>query len=110
VPHPRGYGNNARLLGRYVREWNILTLEGAVRRMTSLPADTFRIKQRGRIFQGAWADLAVFDAETVIDQATFEMPHQYATGFRAVLVNGEVVVENDRHTGARGGQMVRRGE
>jgi N-acyl-D-amino-acid deacylase len=108
VPHPRGYGNNARVLARYVREQGLLRLEDAVRKMTSLPAATFRLKDRGLIREGAWADLVVFDPEKVQDRATFTEPHQYATGFRAVLVNGTVVVENDVHTGGRPGRALRR--
>ena len=107
VPHPRGYGNNARVLGRYVRELKVLTLEDAVRRMTSLPATTFRLADRGAIRVGAWADLAVFDPATVKDHATFDDPHHYATGFRHVFVNGVEVVKDDQHTGARPGQCLR---
>jgi N-acyl-D-amino-acid deacylase len=81
VPHPRGYGNNARVLARYVRELNFLRLEDAVRRMTSLPATTFRLKDRGVIRQGAWADLVILDPTKVQDTATFQEPHQYAAGF-----------------------------
>lgn len=110
VPHPRGYGNNARVLGSYVREEAVLSLEEAIRRMTSLPATTFRIKDRGMIREGAWADLAVFDPATVRDNATFEQPHQYATGFRLVLVNGRPIVENDGPTGHKPGAVVRRGQ
>ncbi len=107
VPHPRGYGNNARVLGRYVREMKIISLEDAVRKMTSLPAATFEFKDRGVIRPGAWADIAVFDPAQVKDNATFSDPHHYATGFKLVLVNGVAVVEDDRHTGARPGQVLR---
>jgi N-acyl-D-amino-acid deacylase len=107
VPHPRGYGNNARVLGRYVRELKRLRLEDAVRRMTSLPAATFRLKDRGVLRAGAWADVVVFDAETVRDNATFKEPHQYATGFAHVFVNGVEVVRQDEHTGARPGKALR---
>jgi N-acyl-D-amino-acid deacylase len=108
VPHPRGYGNNARILGRYVREQRVLPLEEAIRRMTSLPATTFRMGERGRLEPGYWADVVVFDPVTVKDNATYKEPHQYATGFKRVFVNGEAVVKNDRHTGARPGRTVRR--
>jgi len=108
VPHPRGYGNNARLLDRYVRELKLLRLEEAIRRMTSLPAITFRLKDRGVLREGNWADIVVFDLDKVQDPATFAEPHHYATGFHAVLVNGVVVVKNDQHTGARPGMIVRR--
>ncbi len=110
VPHPRGYGNNARVLGRYVRDEGLLTVEDAVRRMTHLPATTFRLRDRGVIREGAWADIAVFDPEKVQDHATFEKPHQYATGFRLVLVNGQKVIADDQPTGARPGMVVRRGQ
>ncbi|HMO64038.1 MAG TPA: D-aminoacylase, partial [Verrucomicrobiota bacterium] len=85
VPHPRGYGNAARVLARYVRELGLLTLEDAVRRMTTLPAATFRIADRGQLRPGAWADVVVFDPAQVQDHANFAAPHQYAAGFRAVL-------------------------
>jgi N-acyl-D-amino-acid deacylase len=107
VPHPRGYGNNARVLGRYVRELKLLRLEDAIRRMTSLPATTFRLKDRGVLREGAWADVVVFDPGKVRDEATFNEPHHYATGFACVLVNGVPVVKNDEHTGARPGQPLR---
>ena len=107
VPHPRGYGNNARALARYVREEQVLSLEDAVRRMTSLPATTFRLRGRGQIAEGYAADLVVFDPETVQDHGTFTDPHQYATGFKWVLVNGEIVVADDQHTEARPGTILR---
>ena len=110
VPHPRGYGNNARVLGRYVRELKLLRIEDAIRRMTSLPATTFHLKDRGVLREGAWADVVVLDPAKVGDAATFEAPHAYASGFRAVYVNGVAVVENDIHTKARPGKIVRRGE
>ena len=107
VPHPRGYGNNARVLGQYVRELRLLRLEDAIRRMTLLPATTFQLKDRGVVRVGAWADLVVFDPAKVTDKATFKEPHQYAEGFRLVLVNGVPVIEADQHTGARPGQVIR---
>ncbi|MEW6302342.1 MAG: D-aminoacylase [Verrucomicrobiota bacterium] len=110
VPHPRGYGNNARALARYVRELKVLRLEDAVRRMSSLPAGTFRLKDRGLLREGFFADVVIFDPEKVQDHATFEDPHHYATGFKWVLVNGVTVVENDKHTGARPGRMLRHSE
>ena len=108
VPHPRGYGNSARFLARYVREMNVLKLEDAVRRMTSLPATTFALKNRGLVREGCWADLVVFDPAKVQDHATFEKPHQYATGFAHVFVNGVEVVKDDQHTGAKPGRALRR--
>jgi N-acyl-D-amino-acid deacylase len=107
VPHPRGYGNNARVLARYVRELKLLRLEDAVRRMTSLPATAFRLKDRGVLREGAWADLVVFNPAKVQDEATFSNPHHYATGLAWVFVNGIAVVRNDEHTGARPGQTLR---
>jgi N-acyl-D-amino-acid deacylase len=107
-PHPRGYGNNARVLGRYVRELKIVTLEDAVRKMTSLPAQTFNLRDRGLVREGMAADLVVFDEQTVSDRATFEQPHQYAVGFDLVLVNGVPVFEGGRMTGARPGLALRR--
>ena len=107
VPHPRGYGNNARVLGEYVRELKLLPLEEAVRRMSSLPATTFKLKDRGLVRVGAWADLVVFDPAKVTDKATFKEPHQYAVGFKLVLVNGTVVIENDKHLGTRPGKIIR---
>lgn len=110
APHPRGYGNNARVLGHYVREEHVLGLEDAIRRMTFLPATTFKLRDRGAIREGAWADLVVLDPATVRDNATYEKPHQYATGFKRVLVNGQNVVVDDQCTGARPGTVVRRGQ
>src|SRR5208282_2463620 len=107
VPHPRGYGNNARVLARYVRELKVLTLPDAIRKMTSLPARTFQFAQRGEIRPGYWADLVVLDPEKVQDNATYADPHHYATGFNYVLVNGVIVVENDQHTAARPGMILR---
>jgi N-acyl-D-amino-acid deacylase len=112
VPHPRGYGNNARALARYVRERNTVSLEEAIRKMTSLPADHFGFRDRGRLAVGHAADIVVFDAARVADRATYEQPHQYPDGISAVLVNGTVVVDAGVHTNARPGQIVRgdRGE
>lgn len=107
VPHPRGYGNNARVLAQYVRELKLLRLEEAIRRMTSLPADVFHIPDRGRLRIGAYADVIVFDLERVRDVATFSDPHHYATGFAAILVNGVMVARSDQHTGARPGMVIR---
>lgn len=107
VPHPRGYGNNARVLARYVRELKVLRLEDAIRRMTSLPASTFHFQGRGELRPGNWADIVVFDAEKVQDTATYESPHHYAAGIPYVLVNGVVVIKNGEHTGAKAGQALR---
>jgi N-acyl-D-amino-acid deacylase len=99
MPHPRGYGTNARVLGRYVRERKLITLEDAVRKMTSLPASAFRFADRGLIRAGYVADLTIFDPETVSDKATFEQPHAYAQGVRHVIVNGRLVLEGGEMTG-----------
>ena len=107
VPHPRGTGNNARVLGRYVRELGIVSLEDAVRKMTSLPAQTFRLAGRGLLREGMAADVVVFDPATVGDLATFEQPHQYPVGITHVLVNGVAVFSEGRATGARPGAALR---
>ncbi len=107
VPHPRGYGNNARVLGAYVRDLKLITLEDAVRKMTSLPAQTFGLRDRGLVREGMAADLVIFDDATVADPSTFEKPHQYAAGFSYVVVNGAPVIDAGRATGARPGRALR---
>jgi len=107
VPHPRSYGTNARVLAEYVRKRNILTLEDAVRKMTSLPARTFGFRDRGQVREGYWADLVLFDPARVEDKATYTQPHQFSQGFDLVLVNGQPVVEEGKLTGARPGKIVR---
>jgi N-acyl-D-amino-acid deacylase len=107
VPHPRGYGNNARILGRYVRDQKVISLEDAVRKMTSLPARTFRLGERGELRPGAIADVVIFDPATVNDPSTYDAPHQYATGFSDVIVNGSPVIRAGQLTSARPGQAVR---
>jgi N-acyl-D-amino-acid deacylase len=107
VPHPRGYGNNARVLARYVRELKFLTLEDAVRKMTSLPAQTFRLKDRGELKPGAIADIVIFNADEVAAPSTFEDPHHYAVGFSDVIVNGVPVIRNAALTAARPGKPVK---
>ena len=106
MPHPRAYGTNARVLGRYVRERHVIPLEEAIRRMTSLPAQRFRLTDRGLLRPGYAADLVIFDEKTVADQATYEQPHAYTTGISWVIVNGTPVVENSQHTGQRPGQLL----
>jgi N-acyl-D-amino-acid deacylase len=103
VPHPRGYGNNARVLGHYVRELKLISLEDAVRKMTSLPAQTFGLRDRGLIREGFAADLVIFNKNTIIDRATYDQPHQFPTGLSYVLVNGEVVLMGNELTAARPG-------
>jgi N-acyl-D-amino-acid deacylase len=107
VPHPRSYGTNARVLAEYVRNRKVITLEDAVRRMTSLPARTFRFRDRGEIREGLAADLVLFDPEKVQDKATYPQPHQYSEGFDLVLVNGVAVIEGGKLTGARPGKVLR---
>lgn len=106
-PHPRAYGNFARLLGTYVRDQGVITLQEAVRRLTSQPADNLRIPDRGRLRAGSWADVVVFDAATIADHATFEKPHQFSTGMKHVFVNGVPVLRDGSHTGATPGRFVR---
>jgi len=106
-PHPRAYGNFARLLGRYVRTEKIISLQEAVRRMTSLPATNLQLARRGALKAGYFADVVVFDAAQVQDHATFDQPHQFATGVVHVFVNGTQVLKNGDHTGAKPGRVVR---
>jgi len=107
VPHPRGYGNSARVLARYVRELKVLRLEDAIRRMTTLPAETFRLRDRGELCPGNWADLVIFDPAKIQDNATYQAPHHYATGIQFVFVNGVEVVKDGEYTGARPGMALR---
>lgn len=106
APHPRQYGTFARVLGHYVRERGIISLEEAVKKMSSQTARRLNIHDRGLLTPGYFADIAVFDADEIIDMATFEYPHQYAVGMKYVLVNGEVVVDNGQHTGRRPGRIL----
>lgn len=106
-PHPRLFGTFPRVLGRYVRERGVLTLEEAVRRMTSLPARVFGLAGRGVITEGAWADLVLFDPATVADTATWDDPKREPEGIALVVVNGAVALENGRHTGAGSGRALR---
>ena len=105
--HPRAFGTFARVLGKYSRDEGIVALEEAVRRMTSLPAENIGIRERGRLAEGFFADVVVFDPATVQDHATFEDPHHYATGIQHVFINGEQVVADSEHTGATPGRVVR---
>ncbi len=106
-PHPRAYGSFARVLGKYVRDEQVISLEDAVRKLAALPADVLNIKRRGRLEVGHYADVVVFDPAAVQDHATFVDPHQYATGMVHVFVNGEQVLEDGEHTGATPGRVVR---
>jgi|TARA_B110000238_G_scaffold56053_1_gene61247 N-acyl-D-amino-acid deacylase len=105
--HPRTYGNFSRLLGKYVRDEQIISIEEAVRKLTSLPASNLKIKKRGSLSKGYYADLAIFNPETIQDHATFSEPHQLSTGMIHVFVNGEQVLKNGKHTGATPGRVVR---
>jgi N-acyl-D-aspartate/D-glutamate deacylase len=105
-PHPRYYGTFPRVLGRYARDLKVITLPDAVRKMTSLNADKIGVKDRGRLQEGQWADVTVFNPATVIDKATFESPHQFPVGIEYVIVNGVVTIERGRHTGALAGRVL----
>jgi len=107
-PHPRGYGTFPRVLGKYVREEKLLTLEEAIRKMTSLPATKIGLESRGIIKEGFWADVVIFDPATIKDKATFDNPHQYPEGINYVIVNGQVVVDHGRLTGVRPGKVLRK--
>jgi N-acyl-D-amino-acid deacylase len=105
--HPRAYGTFAKILGKYVRDEKLLSLQEAIRRMTSLPATNLKIKGRGKLIRGNFADIVIFDPATVADQATFDKPQQYAKGVVHVFVNGSPVLINGEHTGAKPGKIVR---
>ncbi len=105
-PHPRAYGSFARVLARYVRDEQVLTLQEAVRKLAALPAQVLKIDRRGELREGFYADVVVFDPDTIQDHATFEEPHQYATGMVHVFVNGEQVLKDGEHTGATPGRAV----
>lgn len=105
--HPRAYGNFARVFAKYVREEKALPIEAAVRKLTSLPAENLKLRDRGKLAEGYYADVVVFDPATIQDHATFDKPHQLATGVRDVFVNGVLTVENENHTGAKAGRVVR---
>jgi len=106
-PHPRAYGTFSRLLGKYVRDEQVISLPEAIRRLTSFPAENLGIKDRGALKEGYFADIAVFDPDTIQDHATFAEPHQYATGVHHVVVNGVPVLLDGDHTGATPGRFVR---
>lgn len=106
-PHPRAYGNFARVLGKYTRDEKLMPLEEAIRKLTLLPATNLKLKRRGKLAPGYYADVVVFDPKTVQDHATFEKPHQYSTGVMHVFVNGVQVLRNGEHTAAKPGRVVR---
>ena len=105
--HPRAFGTFARVLGKYSRDEKVMPLEEAIRRLTSFPAENIGIRERGRLAEGYFADVVVFDPETITDHATFPRPHQYATGVQHVFINGVPVLLNGEHTGAKPGRIVR---
>jgi len=107
MPHPRGYGTNARVLARYVREQKVIGLEEALRRMTSLPAIKFNLIDRGLLMPGKFADIVILDEHTVQDLSVYDQPHQFSKGIYFVLVNGKLVVDNGKHNGSRNGQALR---
>lgn len=106
MPHPRAYGNFARLLGKYVRDEKLLSLEEAIRKLTSLPATNLGLERRGLLQEGYFADVIIFDPRTIADRATYEKPHQYAVGMRHVFVNGRQVLKDGEHTGAKPGRAL----
>ena len=108
-PHPRWYGTFPRVLGRYARDQGVLTLEQAVRKMTTMPAERIGLRQRGQLREGWFADVVVFNPETVNDRATFQDPHQYPIGIDWVLVNGEIAVEDGEYRDVRSGTVLKRG-
>lgn len=105
--HPRAYGNFSRLLGKYVREEKVITLQEAIRKLTSLPCDNLKIQKRGRLAVGNYADIVVFDPNKIQDKATFEKPHQLSEGMLHVFVNGKQVVKDGQHTGIKSGRFVK---
>ncbi|MBI4305016.1 MAG: amidohydrolase family protein [Chloroflexi bacterium] len=106
-PHPRSYGTNVRFLREFVREKRLVSLEEAIRRMTTLPASRLQLQRRGRIAPGYFADIVVFDRDTVGDTATFDAPHRYPTGIHDVFVNGTPVISGGKPTGAKPGRVLR---
>jgi N-acyl-D-amino-acid deacylase len=104
--HPRAYGNFARLLGKYVREEKVITLQEAIRRLSGLPATNLGLDHRGFLKAGMFADVVVFDPKTIADRATFEKPHQFAVGVKHVFVNGTQVIKDGEHTGAKPGRAL----
>jgi N-acyl-D-aspartate/D-glutamate deacylase len=106
LPHPRSYGNAVRVISHYVKERNVLTLPEAIRKMTSWPATRMRLANRGTIEEGNWADVTIFDLDSLQDRATYDEPTLFPTGIDWVLVNGVVVIDHGKHTGAKPGQVL----
>jgi N-acyl-D-aspartate/D-glutamate deacylase len=107
LPHPRSYGNFPRVIAEYVRKRHVLTLEDAIRKMTSWPATRMRLFDRGALREGLWADITVFNYERIQDNATYENPMALPSGIDYVLVNGQLVVDRGKHTGAKPGKVLR---
>jgi N-acyl-D-amino-acid deacylase len=108
MPHPRAYGTNARVLGKYVRDEKVISIEEAIRRMTSLAAQKFDLKDRGLLKEGMAADIVIFNEQEVNDLATFENPHALSKGFHYVIVNGKIVLSKGEHIGTRSGIALRK--
>jgi len=106
-PHPRAYGNFARVLGKFSRDEKLISLQDAVRKLSKLPATNLKLQKRGELKIGNYADIVVFDPATITDHATFAKPHQYSTGVMDVFVNGVQVLKNSEHTGAKPGRFVK---
>jgi len=107
-PHPRYYGTFPRILGKYVREEKVISLPEAIRKMTFMAASKIGLKDRGQITEGAFADIVIFNPQTVIDNATFENPHRFSSGIKEVLVNGKLVIEEGKLTSSLPGKFLRR--
>jgi N-acyl-D-aspartate/D-glutamate deacylase len=106
LPHPRSYGTFPRIIAKYVRDEKVLSLEEAIRKMTSWPATRMRVPERGALKEGFWADITVFDFDRIQDKSTYQAPMLYPEGIEWVIVNGEVVVDHGTHTGARPGKVL----
>ena len=109
-PHPRAYGTFPRVLGRYVREKKVISMSEAIYKMTYLPAKAFGLKNRGLIMKGMMADITIFDEEKIIDNATFESPHQYPDGIKYVIINGEFAVDNYEFMKIKAGKVLRKNQ
>ncbi len=109
-PHQRAWGTYPRILGKYVRDEGVISLADAIHKMSGMPAEKFKLTGRGFIRPGAYADMVIFDPETVIDRATYEEPRVGPSGIRHVIANGQFIVRDGRHTHARPGRALRRGE
>jgi N-acyl-D-amino-acid deacylase len=106
-PHPRSYGTFSKVIRKYVNEKKILSLEEAIHKMTALPAQKLRLKNRGILKEGSFADITIFDQKAIRDQATYSNPHNYSTGIKHVIVNGKLTLTNGKHTGLLNGATLR---